>query len=220
MCSFSLDTVLQKHRWCHLNHNTKNGTCKNGWSYSTCAPAQYDQGPLFFFFFLHSRKVFIDLYVDRLQTVSVNEDDTDRWQVNGCARETAGIAWIFDGAFVTGNIHEIKFNRLKKNTRRPVNAHLTPGPGIYFNAFIHVYSPGQGQTTLWRQMLMSTESPYHCPFVASFKTISLKHDFIHVYSPGARADKPLGDKLLMSTESPYHFDHFFQVSNKSFWHIF
>ena len=29
----------------------------------------------------------------------------------------------------------------------PVNAKLTPGPGIYFNAF--------------KQMLMSTESPYH-----------------------------------------------------------
>ena len=23
----------------------------------------------------------------------------------------------------------------------PVNAHLTPSPGIYFNAFIRVYSP-------------------------------------------------------------------------------
>ena len=43
----------------------------------------------------------------------------------------------------------------------PVNDHLTPGPGIFFNAFIHVYSPRQGQTTPWEQMLMSTESPYH-----------------------------------------------------------
>ena len=25
-------------------------------------------------------------------------------------------------------------------TSVPVNAHLTPGPGIYFNAFIHVYN--------------------------------------------------------------------------------
>ena len=54
--------------------------------------------------------------------------------------------------------------------------------------------------------------------------ISSKSDFIHifnefihiyVYSPGARAEKPLGDKLLMSTEGPYHFDHLLQVSNKS-----
>ena len=48
-------------------------------------------------------------------------------------------------------------------------------------------------------MLMSTGSPYHYLFVASFKTISLnyefKHilnDFIHVYSPGAMAQNPLG----------------------------
>ena len=46
-------------------------------------------------------------------------------------------------------------------------------------------APGQGQTTLWGQMLMSTESPYHfalslCPFFASFKTISLKYDFKHI----------------------------------------
>ena len=63
-----------------------------------------------------------------------------------------------------------------QRTSGPVNAHLTPGPGIYFNAFIHVYSPraGQGQTIPWGQMLMSTESPCHCPSVASFKTIALK----------------------------------------------
>ena len=27
-----------------------------------------------------------------------------------------------------------------QRTSGPVNAHLTPGPGIYFNAFIHAYS--------------------------------------------------------------------------------
>ena len=48
-----------------------------------------------------------------------------------------------------------------QRTSGPVNAHLTPGPGIYFKAFIHIYSPRQGQTTAWGQMLMSTESPYH-----------------------------------------------------------
>ena len=62
---------------------------------------------------------------------------------------------------------------------------------------------GQGQTTLWGQMLISTESPYHCPFVASFKIISSKsdfihifHDFIYVYSPGTRAYNPLGTNFL------------------------
>ena len=40
------------------------------------------------------------------------------------------------------------------------------------------------------------------PFVASFKEISFKsdliqffHDFIHVYSPGAGADNPLGQNF-------------------------
>ena len=58
-------------------------------------------------------------------------------------------------------------------------------------------------------------------FVASFKKISLKsdfihfffHDFIHVYSPGAGADSP-GDKVLMSIEMFCHFIHLLQVSNK------
>ena len=48
-----------------------------------------------------------------------------------------------------------------QRTSGPVNAHLTPSPGIYFNAFIHVYSPRAGADTPWGQMLMSTESPYH-----------------------------------------------------------
>ena len=76
-------------------------------------------------------------------------------------------------------------------------------------------APGQGQTTPWGQMLMSTESPYHL----SFKTISLKYDFkhilndfIHVYSPRAgTARQSLGDNILMSTESPYHFAYLLPV---------
>ena len=34
-----------------------------------------------------------------------------------------------------------------------------------------------------------------CPFVASFKTISLKYDFIHAYSPRTGTDNPLGTKF-------------------------
>ena len=64
-------------------------------------------------------------------------------------------------------------------------------------------APGQGQTTPCGQMLMSIESPYHfAHFFTSFKTISLKYDFkhilndfIHVYSPRAGADNPLGTKF-------------------------
>ena len=66
---------------------------------------------------------------------------------------------------------------------------------VYILILLYMYiAPGQGQTTSWGQMLMSL-----CPFVASFKTISLKYDFkhilndfIHVYNPRARAETPLG----------------------------
>ena len=79
----------------------------------------------------------------------------------------------------------------------PVNAHLTPG--MYFNAFIHVYSPSTGaDKPLGTNVDVNRESLSLCPFVASFKRISLKYDFkhifndfIHVYSPGARAENPL-----------------------------
>ena len=37
-----------------------------------------------------------------------------------------------------------KAGNFNQRTSGPVNAHLTPGPGIYFNAFIHVYSPRAG----------------------------------------------------------------------------
>ena len=91
----------------------------------------------------------------------------------------------------------------KQKTQRtsgPVNAHLSPGPGIYFKAFIHVYSPGAGaDNPLGTNVDVSRMSLSLCPFVAIFKTISLKYDFkhilndfIYVYSPGARAETPLG----------------------------
>ena len=39
-----------------------------------------------------------------------------------------------------------KFHKdsINQRTSGPVNTQLTPGPGIYFNAFIHVYSPRAG----------------------------------------------------------------------------
>ena len=42
---------------------------------------------------------------------------------------------------VTSNFDDDPINQ---RTSGPVNAHLTPSPGIYFNAFIHVYSPSTG----------------------------------------------------------------------------
>ena len=64
-------------------------------------------------------------------------------------------------------------------------------------------APGRGRQPLGDKILMSTERPYHCPFSVSFINISLKSDFItfllvfiHVYSPGAGADNPLGSEFL------------------------
>ena len=69
----------------------------------------------------------------------------------------------------------------------------------FFHNLIHVYSPGAGGIQPpGDKIFMSTERPYQ--FVASFKEISLKSDFIqflHVYSPGAGGKQPLGDKVLM-----------------------
>ena len=85
-----------------------------------------------------------------------------------------------------------------QRTSGPLNAHLTPGPGIYFNAFIHVYSPRPVADNPLRTNVDVNRKPLSlCPFVLSFKTISLKYDFkhilndfIHVYSPRARAENP------------------------------
>ena len=146
---------------------------------------------------------------------------------------------------MTSNVHDvapktvIRLCRIwllnyNQRTSGPVNAtwHLVM---VYILMLLYMYiAPGQGQTTPWGQMLMSTESPYHFAYLLQVLKQSLlkydfKHilnDFIHVYSPGARAENPFQnwDKLLMSTESPYHFDHMLQVSHKSLWililHIF
>ena len=73
-----------------------------------------------------------------------------------------------------------------QRTSGPVNAHLTPGPGIYFNAFIHVYSPMAGaDNPLGTNVDVNRKPLSPCPFVASFKTIStcFFHVFPHIYSP-------------------------------------
>ena len=80
----------------------------------------------------------------------------------------------------------------------------TPGPGIYFNALIHVYRPRAGaDNPLGTNVDVNRKPSSLCPFVASFKTISLKYDlkhisndFIRVYSPRAGADNPLGTKFF------------------------
>ena len=66
---------------------------------------------------------------------------------------------------------------------------------------------GQGQTTPWDKILMSTETSCHFGHLLHFKKICLKfdfiqffHDFIHVYSPRAEADNCLGMKFLCQQE--------------------
>ena len=67
---------------------------------------------------------------------------------------------------------------------------------------------GQGQTAPRGQNFdVNRKALSLYPFVASFKKISLKsdfiqifHDLIHVYCRGAECRQPSGDKVLMSTE--------------------
>ena len=82
-------------------------------------------------------------------------------------------------------------------------------------------APGQGQTAPWEQNLdVNRKVLSFYPFVASFKEISLKsdfihffHDLIHVYSPRAGGIQLPGDKVSMSTETSCHFGHLLLVSN-------
>ena len=54
--------------------------------------------------------------------------------------------------------------------------------------FFHVYiAPGQGQTTLCGQNSVNRKAFSLCPFVVSFKTKSLKSDFIHIFAFFTRA---------------------------------
>ena len=86
----------------------------------------------------------------------------------------------------------------------PVNAHLTPGPGIYFNAFIHVYSPWAGADNPLGTNVDANRKPLSlCPFVASFKTIStcFFHVFPHVYSPGQGQTNPWGQNFNVNRKA-------------------
>ena len=69
-------------------------------------------------------------------------------------------------------------------------------------------APGQGQTNPWGQMLMSTESPYHFPFLQVSKESlwsmilnTFLNDFIHVYSPGQGQTTPRGQNFDVNRNS-------------------
>ena len=85
----------------------------------------------------------------------------------------------------------------------------------------------QGQTIHWRQNFDDNRKAFSlCPYAASFKMISSKsdfihifNDFIHVYSNGARAENPLGTNfwcqqkaLIISTSCCK-----FQTTLSEFW---
>ena len=67
-----------------------------------------------------------------------------------------------------------------------------------FNYFMHVYSPRAGTDNPGQNVDVNRKPLSLCPFIASLKKksdfIHIFNDFIyvHVYSPGARADNLLG----------------------------
>ena len=102
------------------------------------------------------------------------------------------------------------------------HAHLTPGPGIYFNAFIHVYSPKAGaDNPLGTNVDVNRKPISLCQFVASFKIISFEvwfytfFMFFHMYIAPGRGWQQTGDKILMTTARPFLFVQMLQVSKWS-----
>ena len=85
----------------------------------------------------------------------------------------------------------------------------------FFNVFPYVYSPGQGQTTLCGQNSdVNRKALSLCPFVASFKNVSLKSDFIHIFAcfytcikPWGRGRQPPGVRIFILTSTFCHSGH-------------
>ena len=95
--------------------------------------------------------------------------------------------------------------KMNQRTSRPVNAHLTPGPGIYFNAFIHVYSPRAGADNPLGTNDVNSKPLSLCPFVASFKTIPLKYDFLPLFKDGwVRVLRPFNSISVISRRSAFY----------------
>ena len=127
------------------------------------------------------------------------------------------------------SIGKIVTHKAKGNQRTsgPVKAHLTPSPGIYFNAFIHVYSPGAGaDNPLGINVDVNRKPLSLCPFNAGFKTISLMYDFkhilnnfIYVYSPRAGTDNPLGTKSWCQQKFLITLPICCQFKKKSLWSL-
>ena len=103
-------------------------------------------------------------------------------------------------------------NKKNQRTSGPVNAHLTPGPGIYFNALIHVYSSRAGADNPLGTNVDVNRKPLSLyPSVSSFKKSLHFFMSFHMYIAPGRGRQTPGVKILMSTERPYHFDNLLQV---------
>ena len=106
--------------------------------------------------------------------------------------------WIF--CFVPKFWHKKKHRKsLNQRTSGPVNAHLTPGPGIYFNAFIHVCSPRAGaDNPLETNVGVNRKALSFQVLKKSLRTLILYiffNVFSRIYNPGAGADNALGSKF-------------------------
>ena len=103
---------------------------------------------------------------------------------------------------------------------------------ILFHVSPYVYSSGQGQTIHWGQNFDDNRKAFSlCPYAASFKMVSSKsdfihifNDFIHVYSPGKGQKTPWGQTFDVNRKPlslrPF-VASFKQISfNSDFIHIF
>ena len=94
---------------------------------------------------------------------------------------------------------------------------------FFFHVSPYVYSPGQGETIHWGQNFGDSRKVFPLyPWVASFKMISSKslfvhifNDFINVYSCGARAENSLGKNFWCQQKTL--ITSTICCSNKSLW---
>ena len=88
----------------------------------------------------------------------------------------------------------------------------------FFHVSLYVYSSGQGQTIQWGQNFDDNRKAFSvCLFVACFKMISSKPDFIHIFNDWGQTfdvnKKPLSLRLFVAS--------FKQISlNSDFIHAF
>ena len=81
-----------------------------------------------------------------------------------------------------------------QRTSGPVNAHLTPGPGIYFNAFIHIYiysSRAGADNPLGTNVAVNRKPLSLCPLLQVLKQSTCFFMFFHMYiAPGRGSQIP------------------------------